>query len=368
MTTPMPIPFVQVRGDHRAVGRQVGEACEAEIVARVERDPGPRYTRESQRALAERYRTVTAQAYPWLIDELEGVAEGAGVDPLDVFAASIEELWTELTEAPTEGRGEPSPDSSERGKCSDLVATPPLTEEGATLVAHNNDLSPESEARLVALEWSVDAEPRMFTIGIGPWISVGWNEAGLSLTGNELTPNDERVGIPRLLQVRDILRQSSVDDAVKVALHADRASSYCNLLAHRDGTVVCVEGSASDAELIRPEGGRLAHTNHYVAERMLGFEGDPEYAKHSAIRYRRAKSLLDEMSAGDEPITTTALRAALGDHAGAPDSLCRHAEDGASSKTVFWCVADVSAGRVTYGHGNPCDSVDQEYAFDGRPA
>ena len=368
MTTPMPIPFVRVRGDHRTVGRQIGEACEAEIVPSVERDLGPRYSRESYRALAARYRTVTAQSYPWLIDELQGVAAGAGVDELDVFAASIEELWTEPTEAPPEGRGNPGPASPDRGKCSDLVATPPLTEDGATLVAHNNDLAAESEARLVALEWSVDDEPRMFTIGIGPWISVGWNAAGLSLTGNELTPNDERVGIPRLLQVRDILRQSSVDDAVKVALHPDRASSYCNLLAHRDGTVVCVEGSASDAELIRPEGGRLAHTNHYVAERMLGFEGDPRYARHSAVRYRRARTLLDDMAAGGEPVTTDALRAALGDHAGAPDSLCRHTEDGASSKTVFWCVADVSAGRVAYGRGNPCDSVDQEYAFQARPA
>jgi isopenicillin-N N-acyltransferase-like protein len=363
----MPIPLIRVEGDHRAVGRQIGEACSAEIVARVEREPGPRYTSESMRALAEQYRAVTAHAYPWLLDELEGVAEGAEVDPLGVFAASIEELWTELTEPPSDAPDAPSGEGpSDRGKCSDLVATPPISERGATLVAHNNDLSPESEARLVALEWSVEGEPRMLTIGIGPWISVGWNAAGLSLTGNELTPNDERVGIPRLLQVRDILRQSSVDDAVKVALHPDRASSYCNLLAHRDGTVVCVEGSASDAELIRPESGRLAHTNHYVADRMLAFEGDPRYARHSAVRYRRARTVLDELAASGDPITTGVLRRALADHADAPDSLCRHTDDGASSKTVFWCVADVSAGRIAYGRGNPCDSVDQEYAFASR--
>jgi isopenicillin-N N-acyltransferase like protein len=135
------------------------------------------------------------------------------------------------------------------------------------------------------------------------------------------------------------------------------------VLAHRDGTAVCVEGSASEAELIRPEGGRLAHTNHYVAERMLRFEGDPEYAVHSAIRYRRARVLVEELAAGGEPITTAALRRLLADHAGAPDSLCRHPEAGATSKTVFWCVADVSAGRIAYGRGNPCDSMDQEYAF-----
>jgi len=363
MTTPMPIPLVRVRGDHRAVGRQIGEACEAEIesACRLESALVGGQTVDGQRALAAEYRSVTATAYPWLMDELDGVAEGAGVDPLDLFAASIEEIWTERPSQPT-GDTAARPDP---GKCSDMVATAPLTTGGATLVAHNNDLGPGSEAQLIALEWNVDGEPPMFTIGIGPWISVGWNAAGLSLTGNELTPNDERVGIPRLLQVRDILRQTSIDDAVKSALHPDRASSYCNLLAHRDGTVVCVEGSASEAELLRPEAGRMAHTNHYVADRMIPFEGDPEYAERSAVRYRRARVLLDEMAATGEPITTAALRRALGDHTDAPDSLCRHPEDGAASKTVFWCVADVSAGTIAYGRGNPCDSMEQEHAFAG---
>ena len=367
MTTPMPIPLVRVRGDHRAVGRQIGEACWAEIeeACELERALEPGQTVEGQRALADRYRSVTAQAYPWMMDELDGVAEGAGVDPLDLFPASIEEIWTERPSQPT---GDPAAARPDPGKCSDLVATAPISLRGATLVAHNNDLGPGSEARLVSIEWEVDGEPPMFTIGVGPWISVGWNAAGLSLTGNELTPNDERVGVPRLLQVRDILRQSSVDDAVKAALHADRASSYCNVLAHRDGTVVCVEGSASDAELMRPEGGRLAHTNHYVSDRMRSFEGDPDYAERSAVRYRRARVLLDEMAASGEPITTTALRRALSDHTDAPDSVCRHAEDGATSKTVFWCVTDVSAGRVAYGRGNPCDSMEQEYAFPAGSA
>ena len=38
---------------------------------------------------------------------------------------------------------------------------------------------------------------------------MGWNDAGLSVTGNELDPNDERIGIPRLLQVRDVLTRTT---------------------------------------------------------------------------------------------------------------------------------------------------------------
>jgi isopenicillin-N N-acyltransferase like protein len=356
VTTPMPIPLFRVRGDHRAVGRQIGEACADEIARAADLSAlvGEKRTVYGQRAMAAEFRDVTARAEPWLVDELEGVAEGADVDPLDVFAASIEEIWGEVPMS----RGMPAG----AGRCSDLVATEPLTADGHIVVGHNNDLSPKDEPDLVAIWWEVDDEPPVFTIGIGPWISVGWNAAGLSLTGNELTPNDNKVGVPRLLQVRDMLRKRTMAEAVAAALRPDRASSYSDVLAHRDGSVVCVEGSATDAELIRPADGALAHTNHYVTDRMLRYEGDTEYAESSAVRYRRARALLDQMRASGDPVTVDSMRTAISDHEGEP-SICRHEREGSDVKTVFWCVADVTEGRVAYGRGNPCDSVEQEMSL-----
>jgi hypothetical protein len=333
------LPVVRVAGTHGEVGAQVGRAS-AETVARIAAAMTP-----AQVDAARAYREVTERELPWLVEELDGVAEGAGADRLAVFAAGIEEL-------DTGGEGD--------GACSDLVARPPASTDGHLWVAHNNDLSPEVEPDIVATEWRVPGDPVVFTIGIGPWISVGFNSAGLALTGNEVSPNDNRIGIPRLLHVRDILRRRTLDEAVEAALSPHRASSYNTILSHRDGGVVNVEGSATDAELIRPgPDGTLAHTNHYVSARMLPYEGDPEYAAGSAVRYRRA---LEWLAPGQ--ITEHVLRRALQDHTGAPHSLCRHPEHGAKSKTVFWCLADVTEGTVTYGRGNPCDSHDQRYAFD----
>ena len=211
----------------------------------------------------------------------------------------------------------------------------------------------------MAVEWRVPGEPVVFSVGVGPWISVGWNDAGLSLTGNELSPNDERIGVPRLLMVREQLTARSIDEAVAMTLRPDRASSYNTVLAHRDGRVVNVEGSATDAVLRALEpGGTLAHTNHYVEPAMLRFEGDPAYADRSGVRYRPG---VRPAGGGRRPVPTTVtpelLRAWLSDHDGAPDSICRHpaAEPGGSTtKTVFWCLADVTAGEVRYGRGNPC--------------
>jgi isopenicillin-N N-acyltransferase-like protein len=343
----------QVAGSHRDVGLQMGEAARDHIreeVATAFDDLPPGRSRDDQLALAAEYRSFTAPRLPWLMEELDACAEAAGVGPLEFFACTMEEIWYEPRTRLTQGR------------CSDLVAGPAATADGHLLVAHNNDLRPSAEERIVAIEKRVDGDPVVFQIGGVPILSVGFNSAGLALTGNELSPNDEKIGISRDHQVLEMIRTRSLDDMVAAAVRPDRASSYNNVLTSADGGVANVEGSATDAEVTGlDERGHLAHTNHYACDRMLPYEGDPEYAEHSAARLRRAREMLAAQGPGS--ITMDGLRAMLQDHEGSADSVCRHPEHGATSKTVFWCVADVTEGRILYGRGNPCDSIEQEYRF-----
>ena len=245
-------------------------------------------------------------------------------------------------------------------RCTDVAATQAITADNHLLVGHNNDLTLGDEQDVVAIEWRVEDEPTVFTLGIGPWISVGWNEAGLSVTGNELAPKDEGIGVPRLLQVRDVLTRTTLTEAVQAILHPARASSYNWVVAQGDH-VVSIEGSATTGEGIAPApDGTLAHTNHYVHPDMLEYEAS-EKVEGSSTRLHRARELLSE-SLG-EPITRTRLRAILSDHENQPDALCRHGHETGASQTVFWCIADVTARTVMYGRGNPCNSEAQLYAF-----
>jgi len=359
------VPFVRVSGSHREVGRQVGAATAEVLRTAVDFDAAlpAGVDRAGRLALAARYREATLAATPWLVEEIDGAAEGAGVDPLALFAASIEEIWTiRPSQVGIGGLGANRPVD---GRCSDLVAAPPATADGHLWVAHNNDLDPSSEPNVVAIEWRVPGEPVVFSLGMGPWISAGWNDAGLSLTGNELAPNDERVGVPRLLMVREQLTARTLDAAVEMALRPDRASSYNTVFAHRDGRVVNVEGSATDAELVRPgDRGTLVHTNHYACPRMLQYEGDPAYAVKSAVRYERAGALLAGATAdGPGAVTPERLRGWLADHATEP-AICRHERSGVDgSVTVFWCLADVTAGEISYGLGRPCQPGEERYRF-----
>jgi isopenicillin-N N-acyltransferase like protein len=335
------IPLVRAAGTHAEAGARIGEETRDAIRRRAE-------TLEFDVDLALRFRAPTVKYLPWVVEELDAAAHAAEVDPLRLFAASVEEL--QVDRAP-----EAAP-----ARCTDIAATSAITADNHLLVGHNNDLTAGDEQDVVAIEWRLEDEPTIFTLGIGPWISVGWNEAGLSVTGNELAPKDAGIGVPRLLQVRDVLTRTTLPEAVKAILHPARASSY-NWVVGQGDLVVSIEGSATAGEGIAPApDGTLAHTNHYVHPDMLDYEAS-ETVDGSATRLRRARELLSE-ALGD-PITRTGLREMLSDHENAPHSLCRHGHSPGDAQTVFWSVADVTARTVIYGRGNPCDSEAELYAF-----
>ena len=90
---------------------------------------------------------------------------------------------------------------------------------------------------------------------------------------------------------------------------------------------------------------------------MRRFEREGDY-ESSCARLDRAR----ELAAGDG-FTVERLREVLADHENGENAICRHADEPKAVKTVFWCVADVTAGEITYGRGNPCDSEAQVYTF-----
>lgn len=335
------IPLIRATGTHVQAGARIGEETRDSIRRGTE-------TLELDIDLVLRYRAPAVKYLPWVVEEIDACAVAAEVDPLRLFGACVDELSFAT-------RREAMP-----ARCTDLAATAAITADNHLLVAHNNDLVAGDEHDVVAIEWKVEDEPTIFTLGIGPWISVGWNEAGLSVTGNEVAPKDEGIGVPRLLQVRDVLTRTTLPEAVKAILHPARASSYNWVVAQGD-YVVSIEGSATTGEGIAPApDGTLAHTNHYVHPEMLDYEAS-DRVDGSATRLHRACELLSE-SLG-EPITRTRLRAILSDHENAPDSLCRHGHRPDDAQTAFWCVADVTARTVMYGRGNPCESEAELYAF-----
>ena len=165
--------------------------------------------------------------------------------------------------------------------------------------------------------------------------------------------------------MRAMLRAWTAASMLEVALDPDRASSYNHVMVSSDGSVVDVEGSATDHRLLDPVKGTLVHANHYQHPEMERMEADPLYARASRRRFARACAIATRATRGR--VDVAVLKGLLSDHVNGSAAVCRHEQPARSVRTVFWCVADVTRGSITYGRGNPCTSTDQTYRFAEYP-
>jgi len=339
--------MIEARGSHREVGQQIGQGCRAQIRGMLTnlRDHMPNGIAWSEMLQeSKRYLEYSREIYPQYIDELEGIAEGAEAPFDEIFLSMCEELW----ESAAWKRG-----------CTDMAARGRATLDGSTLVAHTNDLLPQSEENLVLLKVQAGDEPEF--LGISPGgiaISAGFNAAGISLTGNQLDNNDIRPGVPRLLVVRAIMAARYLSEAMDQCLLPQRASSYNNVLADLNGEVYCMEGSATDCEPIYIENDILVHANHYVSPAMRRFETDRNSLSNSVQRHNRAMRLLREHYGR---LTPELFQKLLADHAGYPTSICRH---GRETVTVFSIIIHLEGLCAWIGRGRACETEYVEYQLE----
>jgi isopenicillin-N N-acyltransferase-like protein len=336
------VKIIKVQGTHFECGQQLGVICReqlTELVSETRKQPPKNLSWRDCLDKAKPFIKLSQQAYPFALQEIEGAAKGANLDFNELAAASIEELWMK----PFIYRA-----------CSDVVACPPTTN-GTILVGHNNDLINLTAKSITAVEWTFKDSPKMFTIGVaGVFVGIGVNAKGIVLTGSELTPTDNKIGIPRGFIARAILNAGSFEEAVNIATDSRRASSYCNIISTKDpNNITAIEGSATDFERIYPEKGILIHTNHYITAKMKKYEGEPGYT--SSIERQLRLEVLTQKA--EMPITEEVITKFLRDHGengiSSDNTICRH---GSESQTLFGCLMDLTNGTVKLALGNPCQA------------
>ncbi len=358
-----PIPVIQVQGTHREIGQQIGAKMRPTLERMLQRShvglpPGVEW--EDMQLKGRLCLAHSRATYPQFVAEIEGVAEGSGLPFEELFLIVCEELWEpaawhiSVSMIPTV----PAMPMMPRG-CTDLIARGPASVGGATLLAHNNDLSPETEEDLVILKVRAGDAPEFLGVSIGGLAySAGFNSAGISMTGNAVSCSDIRPGIPRLFIARAILEARRLGEAMDACLLPLRASNYNNIIADLNGEVYSMEGSATDCEPIYIEDNIMAHANHYVSWPMRRFEAHHNYIGGSIVRHNRATRLLRENYGRLSPELFQKL---LADHADYPASICKH--DG-GSVTVFSIIINLNELRAWIGRGFPCQTTYVEHSLD----
>jgi isopenicillin-N N-acyltransferase-like protein len=351
-----PPPFIQVSGTHREIGRQIGEACREQVhrslhTARLMIDSVVDRLQldwSGARIQASKYIPFAQERYPQYIQELIGIAEGAGVEFEDLAVLNALEAVTM--------------DALHLTKCTSMAVNEERTADGHVLVAHNEDWMPEDENDVYILHVSPDDEPPFLAMTYGGLLAnIGFNAHGIAQCCDSVYPNDSRIGIPRVIASRAVLAAHTPAEALGAMLVSHRAAGYNHLLAHESGELYNVEVSARRFAILYADEGFLAHTNHYLDRQMQAIESEPDELLSTRVRYFRALRLLKAA-----PLhSVKSLQSIQRDHVNFPNSICNHAVENLvpmdREKTINALVIDLTARAMHFAWGNPCEN--QYYTF-----
>lgn len=349
-----PFPLIKATGTPYEAGYAVGTQCRhqlAHLLACTQEQAGSYWGTLVDRSRL--YLEASRMHLPRRVQELEGAAAGAALPFSELFSIfCLEEL--ELMHRAGSARG--------RRGCTDFAAAGKATVKREVYACHNEDWNQEEAGDLVVVSVRIQGEIPFLAVAYGGLLpSMGMNQAGLAVTGNALDQNDLRVGVPRVLLVREAMSCPGLAEALEVAALPARASSYNNVFTSVQGDIYNFEGSATDFE-ISYSSTISVHTNHYLSPRMRAYEADP-LEMGTAVRYHTARRLLEDQMGH---ITLETCQRILADHTHAPYSICRHPRpDRPPTQTVttFSAICDLTHRRLLVCPGNPCQGEYAEYTL-----
>lgn len=344
-----PPPLLKVKGTHREIGRQIGEAQRAGVRSSLENAHmliDSTYnvlelTWDGAKIQASKYMPFAQEVYPQYVEELHGIAEGAGVNFEDVAVLNAMEAVTM--------------DALHLTKCTSMAVNGQMTADGHVLMAHNEDWLPEDEGNVYLLHAEPNDEPPFLAMTYGGLIpNIGFNAYGVAQACDSVYPNDSRIGVPRLFVSRAVLASKTPGEAIRKALIPRRAAGYNHLIAHESGELYNVEVSARQFDILYPENNYLAHTNHFLSPNMQSAENEPDELIATRVRYFRAARLLKQTARH----TVRSLQDIQRDHVNHPSSICNHEDTDSDpldrEKTINAMIFDLTARVMHISWGNPC--------------
>jgi isopenicillin-N N-acyltransferase like protein len=364
-------PHVRTGGDAYNRGRGYGEGARERIQRSLEAYEGvfhhyAGWDWSTVVAEARRFEAPIDEFDARYLDEIRGIAAGAGVGFDDVLALNVR------TEIMFSARAKQAGEVTRTiGECSAFAALPVATASRHTLVGQNWDWLPHSFETVVVLEVEQDDAPAFVTVvEAGLLAKTGLNAAGLAVATNALVTEDDlgRPGVPYHVLLRALLDCESLHDALAVLQRQPRSSSANYLLASSDGMAVDVEAAPGDYSrlfLLFPTDGLLLHTNHFVARpfdrRDVGLWLMPD----SPFRLERLRSMLE----GRRGFQLGHFQDALTDHADHPYGLCCHpdvrVDPHDQGATVASVIADVDTKTLWLADGHPCSTPYRQLDYAG---
>ncbi|MBI4576669.1 MAG: hypothetical protein HY722_10445 [Planctomycetes bacterium] len=287
---------------------------------------------------------------PRAAEELEGIAEGAGlaVERL-LWAAAYTDLRDLVGRAAA---------SVAEGECSAFVVPGECAEDGRLACGQTYDMHASAARHLVLQRRRPQGAPECLALSTSGCLPlIGLNARGIAVGTNNLRPRDPRPGVTYPALIAEALASGDLEDAVDRLTGCDRASGHHYYVCDpRRGFLV--ETSATRFALRAVSRSVAVHTNHYVLESMVEMEAEEGPDPTSPVRLAALAAALART-----PLGAADLRAALSGHGG----VCRHpaadAHAGPDAEPNRTCAAAVlfpGEGLLEWAAGNPCAAAWEE--------
>ena len=359
-------PCIEVSGTPRERGLAQGRAVPERVgrsVALYRNELAKRNVdAATQDRLARRFVSVIADFDPDYLEEMRGIAEGANL-PLEAIVTvnCRTEMMFGFKEAAQ------IHEKMEDG-CTGVVALPSVTASGRLLHAHNWDWREEAADSTIVMRVRSDHGPDILTmVEAGGLARHGFNTAGVALSANFLACDRDFTmpGVPLAILRRKILEQTNLAFAAKVPGTTRRFCSNNIILSQADGEALDLECVPDECFWIQPEGGILAHSNHFISPTARVRIRDTYFGTNPDTLYRVTR-VHDYLAARRGKIDYKDMVGALSDRYGAPDSVLRSPKPAAFdaiSATVCMIVMDPKIGKMWIAR-KPYERIDfAEYAI-----
>ncbi len=307
---------------------------------------------EEAQELAKSFLPVFTGKYEKYLEEMRGIADGAGLKFEEILALNLrtEILYSGLVEGEVLG---------ERG-CTAFSALAPATKDGVTLAGQTWDYTiAQRDAAIIARVPAEGDIPAMLLFLEGGIVGgKGVNAAGISLTLNALVSDEYKIGVPLHIRMRRVLECSTLNAAFIEAAATPIAMPANLIITHRDGLSLSLELDPSGCDVILPDrDGIIVHTNHFYGPRMV-LNHEHRMSGSTYMRQQRMYQLMH----GKKDLTQADIEGFCKDHAGYPTSICVHPDPvlpeeqrKVAGATNYAFVADLTNGIVRFVAGNPCE-------------
>ena len=341
------IDLIEIEGEPFPRGRQYGACAAGAIRQNVEAYRGliayhGGLEGEAATAAALSFAPILEAHAPALLDEIRGIAAGAGCDLADLLLINAR---SELMIAPRH-----------EGECTALAATAPATAAGQVLLGQNWDWFTAVAAEPVLLRIRRPAGPEILTlVEAGQVGKIGLNSAGLGVCLNFLEHDHRGQGLPIHVLLRLMLECETLGAAAWQAFGHPRAGAANVLLAHAEGEVLDLELTATAADYLYGDAGWLVHANHFESPLLRGGDAGLAGSPSTLARAARARRLL---SAQAGQVTLETFQTILRDHAYGHAAICRHPDPALppeeQTETRASLIMELAEGRLHLSAGQPC--------------